>query len=59
MKKGRLMVCPGEVTLTIHEPLDTGGVSRDQVRPFAEHVRDVVKRNVDEPARAGAMAPGP
>jgi 1-acyl-sn-glycerol-3-phosphate acyltransferase len=57
MKKGRLMVCPGEVTLTIHEPLDTAGVTRDQVRPFAEHVRDVVRRNVDEPASAGAPAP--
>jgi 1-acyl-sn-glycerol-3-phosphate acyltransferase len=58
MKKGRLMVCPGDVTLTVHEPLDTVGVARDQVRAFAEQVRDVVRRNVDEPARASASAPG-
>jgi len=56
MKKGRLMVCPGEVRLTVHEPLPTEGVTRDQVRAFAEHVRDVVRRDVDEPAAGPAVA---
>ena len=51
MKKGRLMVCPGEVTLTVHEPIDTGGIGRDGVRDLAERVRDVVRRRVDEPTR--------
>ena len=42
MKKGRLMVCPGEVELTIHEPLPTAGVGRDAVLPFAARVRQTV-----------------
>jgi len=49
MKKGRLMVCPGEVTLTVHPPIDTGGIERDGVRELAERVRDVVRQDVDEP----------
>ena len=51
MKKGRLMVCPGEVTLTVHEPIDTAGIGRDGVRAFAERVRAVVRQSVDEPTR--------
>jgi 1-acyl-sn-glycerol-3-phosphate acyltransferase len=42
MFRGRLMVCPGTVTLTVHEPIDTGGVSREAVREFSAHVHDVV-----------------
>ena len=30
MKKGRLMVCPGDVTVTIHPPISTAGVAREQ-----------------------------
>jgi len=48
MRKGRLMVCPEEVTLTVHEPLATVGISREQAREFAERVREVVRRGVDE-----------
>ena len=51
MKKGRLMVCPGEVTLTVHEPIDTSGTGRDGVRDLAERVRDAVRQHVDEPTR--------
>jgi 1-acyl-sn-glycerol-3-phosphate acyltransferase len=51
MRKGRLMVCPGEVTVTVHEPIDTAGIGRDGVRALAERVRGVVRRNVDEPMR--------
>lgn len=43
MKKGRLMVCPGEVTLVVHDPIETSGITRDGVIPFAERVRDVVR----------------
>ena len=43
MKKGRLMVCPGEVTLTIHPPVPTGNVRRDEVISFAERIRDTVR----------------
>jgi 1-acyl-sn-glycerol-3-phosphate acyltransferase len=42
MKKGRLMVCPGDVTLTVHPPMQTTGISREQAREFAEGVRRVV-----------------
>ena len=42
MKKGRLMVCPGEVHLTLHEPIPTAGVGRERVHEFAEHARHIV-----------------
>ena len=46
MQKGRLMVRPGEVRMTIHEPLPTDGVSRNQVIEFAERVREIVRADV-------------
>ena len=46
MLKGRLMTCPGHVTITIHEPMPTAGVGRDGARKLAERVRDVVCRDV-------------
>jgi len=49
MRKGRLMVCPGRVTVTIHAPLETSAVGRAQAREFAERVREAVRRDVDEP----------
>jgi 1-acyl-sn-glycerol-3-phosphate acyltransferase len=50
MMKGRLMVCPAEVTLTVHEPITTTGIAREQARELAERVRDVVRRGlVDHP----------
>lgn len=42
MLKGRLMVCPGEVAVTVHEPIDTTTVTRDSVRELAERTRGVV-----------------
>ena len=48
MQKGQLMVCPEEVTLTVHAPLPTIGVTRDQARQFAEEVREIVKRGLPE-----------
>ena len=46
MMKGRLMVCPAEVTLTVHEPITTTGIAREQARELAERVRDVVRRGL-------------
>jgi 1-acyl-sn-glycerol-3-phosphate acyltransferase len=46
MPKGRLMVCPGTVRVTIHEPLSTSGVDRRQVIEFAERVRAIVRADV-------------
>jgi 1-acyl-sn-glycerol-3-phosphate acyltransferase len=49
MMKGRLMTCPGDVTLTVHGPIDTTGVTREQARELAERVRAIVRQDVDEP----------
>jgi 1-acyl-sn-glycerol-3-phosphate acyltransferase len=46
MLKGRLMTCPGRVTLTVHEPIPTAGVGRQGARDLAERVREVVVRDV-------------
>ena len=50
MMKGRLMTCPGDVTLTVHAPIETTGVTREQARELAERVRAIVRQDVDEPA---------
>jgi 1-acyl-sn-glycerol-3-phosphate acyltransferase len=42
MKKGRLMVCPAEIALTIHPPVPTTGVSRAEVTAFADRIRVIV-----------------
>ena len=46
MTKGRLMVCPGEVRLTVHPPVATEGVKREDVVAFAEQVRSVVAQDL-------------
>jgi 1-acyl-sn-glycerol-3-phosphate acyltransferase len=50
MKKGRLMVSPGEVTVTVHAPIETADVPRGGVRELAERARERVRASVDEPA---------
>jgi hypothetical protein len=58
MQKGQLTVRPGDVALTIHEPIDTAQVSKDAVRELAGRVHDIVARGtsatpqVQDPARA-------
>ncbi len=42
MRKGRLMVCPGEVGLTVHEPIPTDGLAREDARSLADRVHAVV-----------------
>ncbi len=42
MKKGRLMVRPADVELTIHPPIPTVSVARTDVIAFAERVRAIV-----------------
>ncbi len=46
MLKGRLMTCPGDVTITIHEPIPTAGVGRAGARELAQRVHEVVARDV-------------
>jgi 1-acyl-sn-glycerol-3-phosphate acyltransferase len=42
MPKGRLMVCPAAVRVTVHEPISTAGLTREDARSLAERVHDVV-----------------
>ena len=46
MLKGRLMTCPGDVTITVHEPIPTAGMGREGARVLAERVRSVVVPDV-------------
>jgi 1-acyl-sn-glycerol-3-phosphate acyltransferase len=61
MRKGRLMVCPADVRVTVHDPIPTSGVARDDVLGLAARVREAVRRDVDEPGGPqpvhGAVAP--
>ena len=44
MLKGRLMTCPGNVDVVVHEPIQTRGMSRDGARSLADRTRDIVER---------------
>jgi 1-acyl-sn-glycerol-3-phosphate acyltransferase len=46
MRKGRLMVCPGEVTVTVHSPIETAAVTRDAVRDLSKTVHARVSADV-------------
>ena len=52
MRKGSLTVRPGDVRLTIHAPIPTTGVGREQASDFAERVQTVVRSAVEEKAGA-------
>jgi len=55
MTKGRLMVRPEAVDVTIHPPMATTGITREQARSFAEQVREVIRRGADEPPETQAV----
>lgn len=42
MTKGQVTVRPGQVSLTIHDPIETAAVPRDGVREMADRVRAIV-----------------
>ncbi len=42
MLKGRLTTCPGDVTLTVHAPISTAGMTRENARSLAAQVQAVV-----------------
>jgi len=46
MRKGRLMTCPGDVTLTVHDPISTAGLTREDARALAARVQAVVAGGV-------------
>ena len=54
MRKGRLMVCPGDVTLTIHEPIPTAGVG---ARAGARARRAGARRRRSGDDRSTAQSP--
>lgn len=54
MRKGRLMVCPGDVRVTVHEPIPSAEVAREDVIGFGNRIREIVSREVDEPGGAPA-----
>ena len=39
MRKGRVTVRPGLVTLTVHPPVETQGIGREGVRELADAIR--------------------
>ena len=46
MRKGRLMTCPGQVELVVHDPIPTQGLSRADVRDLARRAGDVIGSTV-------------
>lgn len=42
MRKGRLMTCPGRVTLQVFDPIPTTGLTRDHARRLSEQVRQTI-----------------
>src|SRR4029453_15430163 len=57
MMKGHIMVCPEGGTGTSHPPMATTGITRERAREFAEEVRSVVCRGVDEAEHRAASQP--
>src|SRR5262249_19039018 len=49
MLKGQLMVRPGEVSLVVHDPIETAGIERDAARDLAVRVHDIVAAAAGEP----------
>ena len=46
MPKGRLTTCPAAVTVTVHPPISTAAMTRNDARALAERVRLIVGRAV-------------
>ena len=42
MRKGRLMTCPGHVTLVVHAPIETASLNVSDARSLARRVREIV-----------------
>jgi 1-acyl-sn-glycerol-3-phosphate acyltransferase len=63
MRKGRLAVAPGNVTLAVHPPIDTAGRAEpptiDDARALAAKVHDVISRRVEAIERARGTWPSP
>jgi 1-acyl-sn-glycerol-3-phosphate acyltransferase len=55
MLKGRLTTYPGEVTLVVHEPIDTTGLAGSDAKEFGERVRRIIAPDAE--ADLGAEPP--
>jgi len=42
MPKGRLMTCPANVEIVVHDPISTDGLSRKDTRELAERVKAII-----------------
>lgn len=51
MRKGRLMTCPAEVDLVMHDPISTAFLTRADAAALAERVRQVIESAVRDPAQ--------
>lgn len=58
MKKGRLMTCPGEVSLEVFAPMPTAGLGRDDAKRLAADVQRIIEAAVagDEDPQPAAPA---
>ncbi len=50
MLKGRLATYPGDVTVIVHEPIDTQALAGSDPREFAERVRQVITPDAEQDA---------
>ncbi len=60
MKKDRLMTCPGQVTLVVHEPVQTPKLqapSTADARQLAVRIEDIVRAGVERQSAAGSQLP--
>ena len=48
MPKDRLMVCPADVEVVVHETIPTIGMTRDDARALAERTRDVIAKGLQK-----------
>lgn len=48
MKKGRLMTCPGEVGVVVHDPIPTNGLTLDDVQTLADRAHSVIDATVSK-----------
>jgi 1-acyl-sn-glycerol-3-phosphate acyltransferase len=61
MRKGRLTVAPGDVTLAVHRPIETAGRTEqptiDDARALASEVHAIISRRVEAIERARGTWP--
>lgn len=54
MRKGRLMTCPGRVSLVVHDVLPTAGLGRHDAKELAARARQIIESTL-----GGSPRPGP